>query len=67
MPASNSASGCRRIEREKQAAPAEVVFLGEDALPALKEYLNDNSRDEEVIEIEDDIEEVIQRLNWMNT
>jgi hypothetical protein len=33
----------------------------------LKEYLNDNSRDEEVIEIEDDIEEVIRHLNSMNT
>lgn len=61
-----------RIERERRVlsagrrtSPTEVVFLGEDALPVLNEYLNDNSSDDEVMEIKKDIEEVIQHLNRM--
>lgn len=54
-----------RIARERQTFPIEVMFLGEDALSLLNEYLNDNSSDGEVMEIKKDIEECIHYLKRM--
>jgi hypothetical protein len=54
-----------RIQKERRISSIEILFLGEDALAVLNEYLNDNSSDDEVMEVKKDIEEMVHHLRRM--